>query len=204
MMSSFVATRYQMISSQRDFDEQINAYDFALACFVQSKYEDKQLRKEQLQRNKELYSRMKAASVTGKYKKWLKREVGFLMIDISKKSLHDLVHDYQLQHLPQCLLFRQGEVVDSNGSVAHLTDISSKRDILDFVDDYFGKALDDLVDQKKKEEQEERAERIARYNAYSRQYYWNPYGGWGPYYYGPGAYYYYGYPRAHVGFSVSV
>lgn len=214
MVTSFMHGKFDWISSDNEFLDRINAYKFALVGFVQSRIDgkyDKQLASEV----KKLRKTMQAASQTTPYKDWLKKDVGFFMVDADKDFGKALADDYKVAKFPMFLLFEQGEILtESKDGNARLEGFVSKADMLTLIDDYFGKILDELVEQKKEIDRLEREERIARYNSYDRYYGWNPYGGWGPYYESWGPYMCYGYscyrryprsyPRSYVNFGVSL
>ena len=72
-----------------------------------------------------------------------------------------------------------------SGESAKLIGFVSKADLLDFIDDYFGKSLDDILEKKAEDDQAEKEMQINRYAAYSASRYpydgYAPYNAWGPY-----------------------
>ena len=190
LLSPFLMeARYKTISTESDFFTQINRYEFSIVCFLQSKYDDDLFDRDERKALKRevslLHKTIKAASETRPFRKILKKEVGFIVVDISKRSMQSIVEKYKIGRVPQFLLFEQGEVLDATvDNFQSLFGFVTKADILELVDDYFGDEIDEIVSQKEEDAENQREENIARYNAYSRSYY-NPYYSWGPYgYYG--------------------
>jgi hypothetical protein len=213
--------KYQEITNKRKYNDFINQYQYTVLCFVDSTPDElfevemeKEDRKELRQKKKEhkqsirLFERaLKAASLTGDYKKLLKKDVGFLVVDVAKRSVEKLGNQFLFDELPSCVLLNNGEPVDEYDQPVKISGASSKKDFLDFLDDYAQDELDELKDQREEEAEQKRVERIARLNAQARYYGWNPYGGYGSYYGGYGMYPYYspyGYRRAHVGFGIAI
>ena len=207
-IASIINAKYHVITNERKYNDFINKYRYTVVCFVDPAkvFED---RSEKISYRKAISAfkkSLKSASLSGEYKDLLKQEVGFLLVDVSKKSAVDLDDEFNFTDLPACVLLENGQPMSEYGDQAEIAGFSTKNDILAFLDDYAEDELQEIVQEKEEQKRLEREERIARYNAYSRYYGWNPYGGWGPYYYGCGPYgcrpYYYGYPRAHIGFGV--
>lgn len=209
LFATFACARFDWISSDREFFDRINQYPYAIVGFAESK-EDGKRSKEKSAQMKKMRKLMQAAAVTGSYKTWLKKEVGFLMLDASDKFAQDLIQKYDLQEFPVFVLFEQGQIVENQHGLEAVHGNISKLDMLDFIDIHFGKMLDQIVEDKKEIDRLEREERIARYHYYDRYYGWNPYAGWGPYSYRWGVYVCDGYacvqryPRSYVSFGVTV
>lgn len=209
LFASFACARFDWISSSSEFFDRVNKYPYALVGFVESRVDGKRDRDKSAQMKK-LRKTMQAAAVTGNYKTWLKKEVGFFMLDASASFAQDLVAKYGLQEFPVFMLFEQGEPLSDGKGLLLLHEEASKLDMLDFVDMHFGKTLDQIVEDKKEIDRLEREERIARYHYYDRYYGWNPYRGWGPYSYRWNGYVCDGYacvqryPRSYVSFGVAV
>jgi hypothetical protein len=211
--------KYQEITNKRKYNDFINQYQYTVLCFVDStpdelfgdevetedRKELRQMKKEHKQSTRLFEKALKAASLTGDYKKLLKKDVGFLLVDVAKQSVEKLGNEFLFSELPSCVLLNNGEPVDEYDQPVKISGASSKKDFLDFLDDYAQDELDELKDQREEEAEQKRVERIARLNAQARYYGWNPYGGYGGYYggYGMSPYYYpYGYHRGHVGFGI--
>lgn len=193
LITSGINARYIPIKNDVQFAQEINKFEFALVCFLHNtqggKYVDKNLRKD----IKMLEKTIEATSDTQPFHKLLRHEVGFLVVDASKDSVDSLIKKYAIvpDEMPQFLLFHNGKVVYSvSGEYAKLVGFVSKADLLDFIDDYFGKALDDILAQKADDQEADKEMQLARYAAYANSRY--PYGLYAPYNaYGP--YSWYGY-----------
>ena len=96
--------------------------------------------------------------------------------------MQPLVRKYKIKddEMPQFLLFKNGKALNTiSGQLAKLVGFISKSDLMEFIDDYFGKNLDTLLAKKAEEREKEQELQIARYQAYGASRY--PYGGWAPY-----------------------
>ena len=186
--------RYISVKNDAQFLDEINKFEFALVCFVQTPHAGSHNNDKTLRRDiKSLEKTMGSLSDTDPYRHLLRREVGFIVVDAAKDSVRPLIAKYHVafNEMPQFLLFKNGKVVSSmSGEFAKLVGFVCKADLLDFIDDYFGKALDDILSQKADAEQEDKEMQLARYAAYSRSMY--PYGGYAPYN-ANGPYSWYGY-----------
>lgn len=194
IITSVVDARYISVKNDTQFADEINKFEFALVCFLQTPHghtyhADKELRKD----IKMLEKTIEAVADAEPFHKLLKREVGFIVVDASKDSVQSLIKKYHVarNEMPQFLLFNNGKVVSSvSGEIAKLLGFVSKSDLIDFLDDYFGKSFDDILAKKSEEEQADREMQLARYDAYAAARY--PYGQYAPYNaYGP--YSWYGY-----------
>lgn len=205
-----VNAKYHVITNERKYNDFINKYPYTVLCFVDSTpdegFVDRSAKKDHRKAIGLFKQALKSASLSGDYKKLLKNEVGFLLVDVSKRSAEDLDNEFLFSELPSCVLLKNGEPVDEFDQPVKIAGFSTKANILDFIDDHVADELDDLKEQKEEEAEQDRVERIARLNAMSRHYGWNPYGGFGPYYYGMyGMHPYYspyGYRRAHFGVGI--
>lgn len=203
--------RYHTINKDRMFDTLINQYEYAVVCFAPSRAEDKQAdrdeKKEIVQEFNSLKHRLKSASDSDSFKKYLQKEVGFLLIDTASGSVQELDDQFDLEKIPACLLFKQGKaILTGKNHYAQLFEPKSKYSIVSFLKRYFGDDFDDIVDDKKEEEKLDRQERIASYQMYPYSYGY-PYAYGYPYYgYGAWGYpYYRSYPyRGYVSFGVVV
>jgi len=193
-ITSVIDARHISVKNDTHFSEEINKFEFALVCFLQTphghKYsQDKELRKDV----KMLEHTIDAVADAEPFHKLLKREVGFIVVDASKDSVQSLIKKYKIarNEMPQFLLFNNGKVVTSmSGDHAQLLGYALKADIIDFMDDYFGKSFDAILAQKAEDDQADREMQLARYEAYAAYRY--PYGEYAPYNaYGP--YSWYGY-----------
>jgi len=207
LLGHIVDARYLSIKNDSQFVDEINSFDYAVACFIKNPHPGKDFDK-QLKKDVNLLQDMvKATSETAPYKKLLKKEVGFLVIDVDRESVRPLVQKYKIKpdEMPQFLLFKQGKAITTiSGELAKLVGFVSKSDLLDFIDDYLGKNLDTIVEKKAEEAAQDREMQLARYEAYaSYGPAYRPYNAYGaPYFYAghtsfyPVGYYgrgYYGY-----------
>ena len=201
LLSQGLQARYIAIKNDSQFVDEINRYEFVIACFLRNPHPgrdfDKQLKKD----INLLQETVRATSETDPYKKLLKHEVGFLVIDASKDAVEPLIRKYKIisDEMPQFLLFKNGKVITSmSGQLAKLVGFISKSDLMEFIDDYFGKKFDEILAKKADDQEKEREMQIARYQAYASYRYpyggYAPYNAWGPYsYYGYARFYPYGY-----------
>ena len=187
-------SRYISVKNDIQFTQEINKFEYALVCILHNPQSgrddaDKALRKD----IKMLEKTIEAVSDTQPYKHDLRHELGFLVVDAAKDSMQSIIKKYAIasNEMPQFLLFNNGKIVSSmSGEFAKLVGFVSKADLLDFIDDYFGKSLDDVLEKKAEERQADREMQLARYDAYAASRY--PYGLYAPYNaYGP--YSWYGY-----------
>ena len=150
MLVPMVQARYISIKNDSHFFEEINKFEFALVCFLENpngNHNDKAFRKDV----RLLQKTIDATSDTAPYKNILKHEIGFLIVDASKESVMPLIRKYKvsLQEMPQFLLFKNGKVVsEMSGEFAKVVGFVCKADLLDFIDDYFGKELDTILEKK--------------------------------------------------------
>lgn len=190
----YVQARYVHIKHEEGFDKEINNTQFVLACFLNNfeNNDDKALQKD----NSAMRKIIKAAAITEPFNKLLKQEVSFLVVDMEKGSIQALGEKYNISMngKPECLLFKDGKQVHQDeDQQAKLTGFVSKADLLDFINDYFGKEFDDILEKKSQEQAQDREMQLARYQAIGASRY--PYGSWAPYnpWGSPAAYIYTGY-----------
>ena len=194
-----VQARYVSVKNEQQFFEETNKYEFVIACFLPDAHIGQKIDKQLNKDIKLLQDTVRSISETGAYKKILKQDVGFVVIDTSKDAVEPLIKKYKVSRddaLPQFLLFQNGKVLDSMpGQLAKLVGFVEKADLLEFIDDYFGKDFDEIIDQKAKEDAQNREMQLARYDAYSAYRY--PYGAYAPYnpWGSPGPYIYSGYAQ---------
>lgn len=176
--------RYHVIKNDTQFFNEINAYRFSIVCFLTGfdeaidKDEQKQMKKE----NHQLQDMIKSISETDPYKKDLRSDVGFLIVDASKDSMQSIVDKYIVKNnaMPQFLLFKDGKaVMTMSDKLAQLSGFIEKADLMQYMNDYFGKDFDEVLAQKSDDQNKEREMQLARYQAYAASRY--PYGGYAPY-----------------------
>jgi|GEM_PF-1421513 len=193
MIVPMLQSRYISVKNDTEFFEEINKFEFALVCFLENSdahHDDKDYRKDV----RLLQKTIDATSDTAPYKKLLKHDLGFLVVDARKESVMPLIEKYKIsiQDMPQFLLFKNGKVVSSvSGDFAKVNGFVPKADLLDFIDDYFGKELDGILEKKAQDEKEDKEMQLARYAALSNSYRY-PYGAYAPYN-ANGPYSWYGY-----------
>lgn len=190
--------RYISVKKESQFLDEINKYEFVITCFLPSEQDGvedhKQLRKD----IKQVREVVKAVSESDPYHKILKNEVGFVIVDTSRQDFDGLVKEYNISadEQPQFLLFKNGKALTvMSGKLATLSGFVAKSDLLDFMNDYFGKDFDDILEKKSHEEAQNREMQLARYKAYGAYRY--PYGAYAPYnpWGSPGPYIYSGYAQ---------
>jgi hypothetical protein len=201
LLSQSLQARYFSIKNDSQFVDEINRYEFVIACFVRTPYPGKDFDRQLKKDIHLLQETVKATGETEPYKKLLKQEVGFLVVDVSKDAMRPLISKYKIQsdEMPQFLLFKNGKALTTmSGQLAKLVGFISKSDLLDFINDYFGKDFDTILAKKADEREKQQELQLARYQAYAAYRY--PYGGyapfnaWGPYTYsGYAQFYPYGY-----------
>ena len=175
--------RYHMITSQKSFEDLVNRYPYAVVCFSPSKSDDKSLDRDAKREVRDdfraLGGRLRSASKSDKFERYLRGKVGFLLIDTAANRAKEIDDELDLDAFPTCLLFKQGKAMLGYTQIFNPI---SKYSILSLLEKHFEEDFETLIAEKKKEEQLDREERIARYDAYAR--YGYPYGyyGWG---YGP-------------------
>lgn len=191
MMASTVSltARYHQVSSDKSFEDLINKYPYAVVCFAHSGPEEgekmDQEEKRELRKNfRDLRRRVKDAADSGDYKKYLRKDVGFLVIDSSSGRAQEIDDAFELNQFPTCMVFKNGKAHSYMSKHAQIFNPISKSSIINLLEKNFEDELYDLVGERKEEEKQEREERLARYAA-SARYGWGPYGYWGysyPYY----------------------
>lgn len=206
LLSAGLQARYYVVKNESQFTEELNKHEFAVVSFLG--FIDDDISKDDLKKARKdmhvLQDTIKATSDTDPYKKLLRQEVAFIVVDSNKASMEPLMSRYKIkpEHTPQFLLFKNGKAVtDMSGKVAKLSGFVAKSDLLDFTNDYFGKDFDDILAQKADDEAKDREMELARYQAFAASRY--PYGGYAPYnvwgspsgsiYTGYAAFYPYGY-----------
>jgi hypothetical protein len=201
--------KYVSIKNEQQFFDEINSVEFVIACFLPKIEYDKNFDRAAKKDIQLLQDVVKSTAMSDPYKKMLRQEVAFLVVDLSKKSLDDLAAKYPINHqsMPQFLLFKDGKVVSTvSGQLAQLVGFIAKKDLIDFVDEFFGTKLDELVEKKEDDLEKKRELDIAKYQAYASYRYpyggYAPYNAWGPYAYsGYTQFYPYGYGRYGFGFT---
>lgn len=203
LLSQGLQARYHSVKNEEQFVDETNRYEFVVAGFIRGTRGGKDLDKQLKKDIHLLKDTIKSTSDTDPYRKLLRDEVGFLVVDVSRDSVEPLVEKYKIKsdEMPQFLLFKNGKVLNAmSGELAKLVGFISKADLLEFIDDYFGKNFDEILAEKADKQEKEREMQMARYQAYAAYRY--PYGGyapyqaWGPYAYSGYAHFYpyrYGY-----------
>ncbi|MBV8660599.1 MAG: thioredoxin family protein [Candidatus Dependentiae bacterium] len=199
LLSHGLQARYYAIKNEDQFLDEINRYEFVIACFLHNPSSSKDFDKQFKKDVQALQDTVKSTSQTDPYKKLLKDEVGFLVIDMNKDATQPLIKKYEIEsdgEMPQFLLFKNGKVITNmSGELAKLDGFISKADLMEFISDYFGNDFDDILAKKSDEQEQERQMQLARYQSYDVARY--PYGGYAPYnpWGSPGPYIYSGYAQ---------
>jgi hypothetical protein len=211
MVISFATdARFHLITNRRKYQEFVDEYDYAVVCFIDSRVNGEDLLKKKKHKNfvSIFKDSLKRAAMTDPYKHLLKQEIGFLYIDISTKSGAEIFEDYRSSaDVPFCVLLERNNAIE-NALLQGFSSQPHKQKFLHFLEEHAEYELAELVEKKEEQLAQQRAERIALYQAQGSYYGLRPWGGWAPAYYGYGAYgvhpYYspYYYPHAHVGFSI--
>lgn len=199
LFSYNVQARYNTVKNDIQFVDEINKYEFVVACFLPSSHVGKDVDRQLKKDISLLQETIKSTSETDPYKKMLKHEVGFVIADVSKDGMKPLVEKYKISmgdDKPQFLLFKNGKALNMvSGKLAKLVGFISKSDLLNFINDYFGKDFDEILAKKADAEDKDREMQIAKYQAYAAYRY--PYGAYAPYnpWGSPGPYIYSGYAQ---------
>lgn len=179
--------KFHTVARDQAFDDLMNKYEYAIVCFAPShlsdKGSDKEQKKEVVVSFQDLKKRLKEASESDSFKRYLQQEVGFLLLDTASGHMKEIDEEFSLDVMPTCLLFKQGKVVFVAQHYAQIFEPISKYSILALLSKYFKNDFNALISDKQKEEKEDRQERMARYQASALVAY--PYGSYG---------YYTGYP----------
>ena len=198
MLSAGLQARYYAVKNDNQFVDEINRFEFVIACFLPDPHSgddfDKQMKKD----IHVLQDTIRSTSEMDPYKKLLKQEVGFIVVDTSRESMAPLINKYDIavDALPQFLLFKNGKALTSmSGKLATLVGFISKSDLMEFIGDYFGKNFDEILSKKADDEAKDHEMQVAKYQAYASYRY--PYGGYAPYnpWGSPGPYIYSGYAQ---------
>lgn len=198
LFSVGLQARYYAVKNDSQFVDEINKFEFVIACFLPDAHVDGEIDKQLKKDIHLLQDTVKATCETDPYKKLLKNEVGFVVVDTSRDAMAPLLNKYEISgnDQPQFLLFKHGKVVKSIvGQCARLQGFVSKSDLMEFVGDYFGKDFDEILEKKADEQAKDHELQVAKYQAYASYRY--PYGSYAPYnpWGSPGPYIYSGYAQ---------
>lgn len=177
-LSALVQAGYHNVRSQKEFESLINKYRYTAVCFAPSDEMKDEFR--------DLKSIMKAAANSDVYHRYLRKDIGFLVVDVGSKRAYEIPHEYALSKFPSCLVFQSGSLALKQP----LVDPKTSYDVLRMLEQQFGKKIVEMVKERKEDERVMRAERIASYYALGSTPYWYPYAYWP--YSRWGAYPYYG------------
>ncbi len=203
---NLLESRHYGAKHENQFIDLINNHQFAIVCFLGQMPEniEKDAQKKLKKDMHNLQETIKATADTEPYKKQLKQDVAFIIVENGKDAMAAVLSKYDIPSAstPHILLFKDGKAItDVSGKFAQLSGFVCKADLLDFMNDYLGKEFDDILEQKAEEQAKEREMELARYQAFAASRY--PYGGYAPYnvwgspsssiYTGYAAFYPYGY-----------
>ncbi len=176
MMTIPLTAKYHgRVTSQQEFERLIDTYEYSLVCFASSgKYQQENIHVDDLKdRNKDFKNIQKivhAAASNREFKKYLAKDVGFIMVNDAAKRLEPISNDLNIStDQPTCYMFKQG-VADTNSKLENPT---SSYQIVDFIDEIAGDPLQKILEERKKEE------RVPKYYPYGG-FYLYPWGeSWG-------------------------
>ena len=180
MMAAGVHAKVRTVKKYNDFSDALNNKKYVVASFVA---EDDILPIKAMKPSevKNIKDALKSISNESKYTKYLKKDVSFYIVELTKKFAEDFIKTYDLKDIPTAIIFKDGAVVKAaKDDKAVLTKFDSKADLLEFIDDYIGSDLDDIIEKKEEQERLDKEARIARDNATAAAI--NASWGWGPYY----------------------
>lgn len=194
VLSAPMYSKYHSVSSERELESLVNKYPYAVVCFAPSTpLEDgaatRDEKREVRHEFKGLQSKVKSAADRDKYRHYLGKDVGFLVVDVANKRAQEVTHDYALEQFPSCLVFQSGAVAGKQPLI-HPT---SPAQIVKTLENQYGDKIEKMVKERKEDERLLREERIASYYAYGNYPYgWGWAGPYGYYHYGMGGYPFYG------------
>jgi len=184
MMSLPLAARFHVVKSARHLEKLVEGYEYSVVCFApsgQTEGEDLD-RDDKKERKKEFHSVqnvVRAASQRSEYKRFLSKDVGFMMVDVASRQADDLSGEYGLSATPTCFVFEQG----APDKTKKIMRPAAVKDLTRLLEQEGGDALKNLLKDRKEQADLIRQERISQNYAYSAAYpYWGGYGyGWGGY-----------------------
>src|SRR5258708_1648653 len=104
--------RYYHAKNSEICREIIQKHPFAVVAFVDVAGSSESNRKLWSKYVHEFETMIKSTSATEPYKKSLKSEVAFILVDSSQDAMQSMVKEYKVQRSkPQILLFKQGKVI---------------------------------------------------------------------------------------------
>lgn len=187
ILSGSIAPRFHAVKNARQLEKLVDDYEFSVVCFAPSgQFEGEDLdRGDKMDRKKEfraVQDVVKSASERTEYKKFLSKDVGFMMVDVASKQAGGLVDEYDLGAAPTCFVFEQG-APDTHKKVMRP---ASVKDLTRLLEQEGGDSLKKLLKDRKEEADLIRQERISQNYLYASAYpYWGGYGwggyGWGGY-----------------------
>lgn len=202
-MSLSMMARFHTVKSARQLEKLVDGYEFSVVCFAPSGQTDGEDldRDDKIDRKKEfraVQDVVKSASERSEYKKFLSKDVGFMVVDVASKQADDLLSEYNLGTEPTCFVFEQG-APDKSKKVMRP---ASVKDLTRLLEQEGGDSLKKLLKDRKQEADLIRQERISQNYLYATTYpYWGGYGwggyGWGGYGWGG-----YGWRRPYVGWGL--
>lgn len=178
-------SKYVVIKDEQQFLKELHTHEFVVACFLEHSVSlEKSTQNSKLKKEMELIKDMvKSVAYADPYKKDLRNDVSFLIIDINKENLKSLADRYKIaceKNVPQFLLFKHGKITrNPSGKAALLVGFIAKSDLLKFIDNYFGKKLDKVLAKKAEKDEQVRQKQLARYQIDPKSHY--PYGGYSPF-----------------------
>lgn len=207
LLLSFAAlpAKYVSVKNEKQFHDEINSFDFALVALLPLSAQDKNDAGDCKKDMIVLKKMVKALAETEPFKKDLKQEVGFIVLDSAKDGIGPVLEKYSIKDntTAHFVLFKDGKALpESLDSIKPSDDEQlTKADLLDGMNNYFGKEFDDILAKKSEEQAQEHQMQLARLQSYASARYpyglYSPYNPWGSpaqyVYTGYAAFYPYGY-----------
>lgn len=178
--------RYHEIKRSGELERLADRYAFSVVCCAPSKLDTAAHRDQNREARQEfrfLRRYVRDASRKDPYKRYAPLDIGFFVVDGAVNKADDVVSAYDLVDFPACFVLSDR---DDQSDLSIITPESSK-DVIALLETQGGQDLQDLLEERKQEEDLRRQERIAAwyaYNASSPTTYWvGPY--WQPYWRSP-------------------
>lgn len=175
IITTTISARYHKITSTHELQHLMNRYVYSVVCFDQVN-------------NKELEGVLQATASKYDFKRFLRKDLGFMFVNVGAKRTQDLISQYHITNQPVCYVFNYG-AQDQDSKFLNPTSV---KDLIDVLENSAGDDLAQLLQERKEEQSEEHQERVAAYYAYGGYYpyswgngwggssYWaRPYWGWG-------------------------
>lgn len=169
LQAKFIAT-----NNDKEIQEVLGKYTYTIICIMnQNKKNPREI--------KSAKDALRIASNSRLYKDLLKKDIGFLFIEMNDKNVAEIKMILNIQNIPGCALFAQTKKFFD----IPLSENISSLMFLNILQDNLQHEIKDLAEQREEEAEKIRQERIeqeSRYGFYPYyQYYYDPYWANGPY-----------------------